>query len=55
MKTSKVKSKLFAAAFTLAAAMTMTAGQAIVVPATAHAGIVSSVKSAAKKLSLIHI
>ena len=50
MKTSKVKSKLFAAAFTLAAAMTMTAGQAIVVPATAHAGIISSVKSAAKKV-----
>ena len=50
MKKGNLKSKLFAAALTLAAAFTMTAGQAIVVPDTAQAGVISSVKSAAKKV-----
>jgi hypothetical protein len=50
MKKGSLKSKLFAAALTLAAALTMTAGQAIVVPDTAQAGVISSVKSAAKKV-----
>jgi hypothetical protein len=48
MKT--VKSRLFAAAMTLAAATAMTAGHALVAPASAEAGILSSVKSAAKKV-----
>jgi hypothetical protein len=50
MKKANLKSKLFAAALTLAAAMTMTAGHAIVVPDTAQAGVLSSIKGAAKKV-----
>lgn len=46
----KLKAKFFAAALTLAAALTMTAGQAIIVPDTAQAGVISSVKSSAKKV-----
>jgi outer membrane lipoprotein SlyB len=45
-----LKSKLFAAALTFAAAFTMTAGQAIVVPDTAQAGVIGSIKGAAKKV-----
>lgn len=47
---SSIKSKMFAVMLTVATASTMTIAQAIVVPATAHAGVIGSLKSAAKSV-----
>jgi hypothetical protein len=49
MKTS-LKSKLFAGALTLATALAMTAGHAIAIPDAAQAGVIGSIKGAAKKV-----
>jgi hypothetical protein len=45
-----LKATFFAATLSLATAFGMTAGQTIIYPDTAQAGVVSSVKSAAKKV-----
>lgn len=50
MKKATLKSTFLAVALTFATAAGLTAGQAVIYPDTAQAGIVSSVKNAAKKV-----
>ena len=47
---NKNRSKLAAIMLTVATASTVTLGQSIIVPATAHAGVFGSIKSAAKSV-----
>lgn len=47
---SSIKSKVFAVMLTVATASMMTLTQSIVAPANAHAGVVGSIKSAAKSV-----